>query len=244
MATRRSASRNRAAPARSRSVMAPSSRVSAPISSRRSLENATSRRSMSIRAVRSASAVSGRLIRSESQPASSRAMAPARASVTTNQRSTSWRNASSPASEWATTMRADTNRAASVATAGTTRESTTPPGGGGGASARSTVSSETTRAESGARCARNAESTVTPPTRVNGLPTSRKESTRASARNGASAVRARTSAIPFGAAASRRGSPGSRRSNSLRKCPELTMWPSPSWTCSMENPARRIAFPA
>ena len=106
MAIRRSASRSFVAPARSRSVIEPSSRVSAPISSARSLSKLTSSRSMSICAVLWASAVSGRLIRSDSQPPSSRAIAPARSTAARNATSTPRRSAVREPREWLTTMRA------------------------------------------------------------------------------------------------------------------------------------------
>ena len=61
---------------------------------------------MSICAVLWASAVSGRLIRSDSQPPSSRAIAPARSTAPRNATSTPRRSAAREPSEWLTTMRA------------------------------------------------------------------------------------------------------------------------------------------
>ena len=83
----------------------------------------------------------------------------------------------------------------------------------------------TLSSESGVSSARYVESSAIPPTSVNRVPARRSESRRAIASIGPSGVRAWIRAIPPCAAASARGSPGSSRSYSLRKCPELTMRP-------------------
>src|SRR2546425_949136 len=123
IASRRSASRRRAARARSRVVMAPSRRLSAPISSPRSLSNATSSRSMSTSAVFAASAVSGRLIRVDSHEARSRAISAVTSTATRNDSATPRRRATSEASECETTIRAGRSRAE-------------PPAGGAAAQGR------------------------------------------------------------------------------------------------------------
>jgi len=63
------------------------------------------------------------------------------------------------------------------------------------------------------------ESKDRPATSVNRRPPKRKESTIASVRAAPAGVRAETSAIPSGAAATAAGRAGSARSKSLRKCP-------------------------
>ena len=170
-----------------------------------------------------------------------------------NHRSTSARSAASSGMVYATTSRAGV----ALPAYGTLISATTPSFGAGPLSiprcARndggrwndtlSGVMSETITPSSRAKRSRNALSTVIPPTRSNRLFARKTESTRASARNEPAGARARTSAATFADVSARTVS-GSSRSNSLRKCPELTIRPSSLCSCSIESPAVRIACSA
>ena len=218
MAACRSASRSRTAPVRSRSVISPSRRSRLPISSARSLSNATSSRSMSSSVVFAASSANGRLMRDESHPASSTVTSSVTSTATPNQRSTVRSQVMQPRQRrrhdqagrhdpGAIRARLVDERqrqlahrlvAGSRARAGSDgRDPSVSPG-----STRVTVI-----ALSLARRARNPESTAMPATTVKCRSPSGSESSRASATNGPSAVRAWTRARPFGAVGRRSGQP-------------------------------------
>ena len=115
-----------------------------------------------------------------------------------------------------------------------TSDCSTPPG----------YTSDTVKFASRTSRSRKRRSTFTPAMMLNRRFPICRESMRTRARNGVSGARARTSAVPCGVETRRRGSAGSIRSYSLRKCPELMIRPDSSWTCSMERPVSRMALPA
>ena len=133
--------------------------------------------------------------------------------ATRNDSATPRRSATSEARECETTMRAGRSLAESPAvTNGTANALTTCVAGSAPEDVSDGRATATVSSESGVSRAIKLESTAIPPTRVKRrppAPPTRRESTRASARNGASAPRTSTSAVPAGAAARRRGSAGS-----------------------------------
>ena len=205
---------------------------------------------MSSCAVFAASSASGRLTREDSQPATSSVTSSVTSTATPNQRSTDRSTSRNPASGADTTRRASSTRAlssdssiygsGSSLTATSRAVASTP----GSAVSPGRTSVTLVALSPPPSRARNAESTAMPPIRMNRRSPIASESSRASATNGPSAVRARTRAMPLGAVGSSAGRPGSDRSNSLRKCPELTMRPESSWIWSRSSPASRIAEPA